>query len=673
MRSHGSKVIEVEQQWKPRRFRRNRKWRVGRRNMQALSTKIIKLLEDDELNGRNSPCSVVSFPLSLDNRIEDIDGNSEWIRTAHIKNSDVNEQDRRSPLFTGRMLSRNGFSDDIQGSRQALPYEVRCNANASRLSIRDRLEPLRTNMERPEFDIPPHLDSPGIDTHRHLESPNVNIQQRMEAPMDIRSREPIGVAVPAQQSAFRQNLPNEELPSHLHPRFIRDQYDEYNNDRSSRNWFSNPSQRPRCFRRSLYYPPGYSSSPNEDTVQRQRRWPWLKTSVEDSENSPDYTGHYMRRDYSVERFAARDAYLPSGQRHYEQSEYNRTQYFDHDGNYPRESRSEISLPNHEVKNYSDYRPESYDMNYNSRRDDGPFDWSFSQVESYGPSFSPRRFYSSRPLPYSSGSTHPPHSSVMDNPRFRSLMEESGRPSSNWEGSHGRNYHCSYQERISDEDFTDSEQLDCEVEESHQNPKKQVRQMWKNLEKERGILVFRDNASVTMTRECAEYVKKILLKKASDSNKFSEKWKPRFLRTGLVHRTGLYQIICKDHQTVTWTLKQEIPPFEGHGFKILKRPYDWDCGPVRISMWLATDPADPSEALQYLEVENPGICASNWRLVSVSTEFGWRRFIVDVGVESALYLETNGWTILYWNHLLPVTRLINASEQLFFNQLAGDNP
>lgn len=62
--------------------------------MRAWSTKIIKVLDDDDMNGRDSPCSLVSFSLSLDNQVEGTQGDSEWIRTAHIKNAPVNEDDR---------------------------------------------------------------------------------------------------------------------------------------------------------------------------------------------------------------------------------------------------------------------------------------------------------------------------------------------------------------------------------------------------------------------------------------------------------------------------------------------------------------------------------------------------------------------------------------------------
>ncbi|CAH1397504.1 unnamed protein product [Nezara viridula] len=692
-----SKIIEVEQPWKPRRNRRNRKWREGPRNMQAWSTKIIKLLDDD-MNGRSSPCSVVSFSLSLDNQIEDMQGNSEWIRTAHIKDGSVNEPDRRSPLFTGRMLRRNHFADDNCAPRRGISYEFPSdgghNPNTSRLSIRERLEPPHVNRERPEFDIPSRLESPEMDIHHDLKFSNMDMQQHMEGPLAIRSRdrmegplairsrehiegppairsrEAVDIAVPPEQFGFRQNHQDKEPHSHLPP---RDEYDAYNGDRLARNGFPAP-QRARAFRRSLYFPPGYRSPPKNSNAARQKRtiWPWLKTSADCSEDTPDYTDHYVRRDhidFNAERFE-RDPLLPPGQRQYEQPEYYRPHYLDHSGNSLRESRSEMSLPAHEIRSYPDYRSEACERNYSNRRDDGRFDWSYSRVEAYGSSFSPQRFNGSRSLQYSPGSPHPPHDSFMGTPQYRSLMES---PSYNWEGPHGRNYQHSYQDSFSDEDFTDSDLLDNEEEEPVDKPKTKVQQMWKTLVKERGILVSREGASAAMNRESAHHVKKFLIERASDPINFIGKWRPRFLRSGLVRRSGLYQMVCKDHQTVTWTLKQAIPPLEGTGFKILKRPYDYDCGPVRVSLWLYSEPANPHEALQGLDAENPGIGVSAWRLVSVDVTDGWRHFTVDVGRESAIYLESNGWTILYWNTLLPVTRILNKAKQLFCNQLAGDNP
>lgn len=196
--------------------------------MRAWSTKIIKLLDDDDFNGRNSPCSVVSFSLSLDNQLEGTHGDSEWIRTAHIKNAPVDDEDRRSPLFTGRMLRRNNFVDDDGDPRQGLSYEcpsnVGRNPNASRLSIRERLEPPRASMNPPEFNIPPRLESPEIDIRHELKCSC--IEQRMEGPgpLAIREREPVGIAAPLEPFVFhRDQRGQEEPPSHFPPRFMRDE------------------------------------------------------------------------------------------------------------------------------------------------------------------------------------------------------------------------------------------------------------------------------------------------------------------------------------------------------------------------------------------------------------------------------------------------------------------
>lgn len=455
MRAHGSrmsKIMEVEQPWRPRRNRRNRKWKEGPRNMRAWSTKIIKLLDDDDFNGRNSPCSVVSFSLSLDNQLEGTHGDSEWIRTAHIKTAPVDDEDRRSPLFTGRMLRRNNFVDNHGDPRQGLSYEcpsnVGRNPNASRLSIRERLEPPRASMNPPAFDIPPRLESPEIDIRHELKCSCIEQHMEGPGPLAIREREPVGIAAPLEPFVFhRDQRGQEEPPSHFPPRFMRDEFDDaYDNDRLSRSQFS-PPQRQLRFRRSLYYPPGYRSPTKPGRARPQRSlWPWLKTPAERAEDPADYADQYIRRariDYNVERFE-RDTFLPPGQRHYEPTEHYRPPYPDHRGNNLRESRSEMSLAAHQVSGYSNYRSEAYEVDHNMRRDDGQFDWSYSRVESYGSSFSPQRFYNSGPPPYSSGSSHPPQDSIMDAPHYnRGVMES---PSSHWEGPPGRGCQRSFQDR-----------------------------------------------------------------------------------------------------------------------------------------------------------------------------------------------------------------------------------
>ena len=84
-------------------------------------------------------------------------------------------------------------------------------------------------------------------------------------------------------------------------------------------------------------------------------------------------------------------------------------------------------------------------------------------------------------------------------------------------------------RLSDEDFSDSDISDCEQEETSEvRSKMLVRNMWKALMKERGILVTREGVSSEMTREYAEYIKNILIKKAADlsSPKCSQDWRPK---------------------------------------------------------------------------------------------------------------------------------------------------
>ena len=127
------------------------------------------------------------------------------------------------------------------------------------------------------------------------------------------------------------------------------------------------------------------------------------------------------------------------------------------------------------------------------------------------------------------------------------------------------------------------------------------------------------------------------------------------------------MLCYDNKTLLWALKQEIPPLNGQRFQILKRPYDWDCGPVRINLWMPLEPNDIQETLALLDSENPGICASSWLLVSIRNEGGWRQLVANVNLKSALYLEKHGWSILYWNNVLPISRMEKVSKRLFIIQ------
>lgn len=158
-------------------------------------------------------------------------------------------------------------------------------------------------------------------------------------------------------------------------------------------------------------------------------------------------------------------------------------------------------------------------------------------------------------------------------------------------------------------------------------------------------VYEGAERTPLTEEDGLHIRNHLINRSWETAKTLRKGEtpPRFERNGLVDE-GWFLLTCADEMTVAWTLRQVVPPIGDRQFRAMRAAELPK--PMRLAIRLPESKSEAKEILEKLELYNPGVNATSWRVVSFRKEGKGLLLIALADEAVGQLLEEQGWRLYF---------------------------